>query len=153
MLLKNKVQWLDLASQLWPLLFELPLVKTIQIHYDRMVKYFKHYLSLSLKIYYWFIQYINNDNGNVHNNQPPLGMEFESFHFGSYIFVIIFLSWYLFSFALFAIIDFDLQLVWTIVCRLHDNVYNFEKEKMMLAIQVFISRCCQCDDIFDHGQE
>jgi hypothetical protein len=43
------------ASQLWPLLFELPLVKTIQIHYDCMVKYFKHCLSLSLKIYYWFI--------------------------------------------------------------------------------------------------
>ncbi len=80
-------------------------------------------------------------------------MEFESFHFGSYFFVITFRSWYLFSFALFAIIDFYLQLVWTIVHILHDNVCNFEKEKMMLAIQVFISRCCRCDDILDHGQE
>jgi hypothetical protein len=80
-------------------------------------------------------------------------MESKSFHFGSYFFVIIFRSWYLFSFALFAIINFYLQLVWTIVRRLHDNVCNFEKEKTMLAIQVFISRCCQCNDIFYHGQE
>jgi len=29
MLSKNKVQWLDLASCLWPLLLELPIAKTI----------------------------------------------------------------------------------------------------------------------------
>jgi hypothetical protein len=54
---------------------------------------------------------------------------------------------------MFASIDFFLQLVWTIVQKLCDDVYNFEKEKTMLAIQVFISRCYQCGDIFDHGQE
>jgi hypothetical protein len=52
---KNKVQWLDLASQLWPMLLEFPLIKTIWIHYDRMVKYSKHCLSLCLKNYYWFV--------------------------------------------------------------------------------------------------
>ncbi len=54
MLLKNKVQWLDLASHLWPPLVGLPLAKTIQVHYDFMVKYFKFRLSSSLKNYHWF---------------------------------------------------------------------------------------------------
>jgi hypothetical protein len=74
-------------------------------------------------------------------------MKFESFHFSSYFFVIFFISWYLFSFALFANIDFFLQLVSTLVRRLHDDVCNFEREKTMLAIQVFISRCYQYGDI------
>ncbi len=81
MFLKNKVQWLDFASHLWPPLFELPLVETICVHYDCMVKYYKPFLNFSSKNYYWFVQYIDNDNDNVYNNQPPLGMEFESFHF------------------------------------------------------------------------
>ncbi len=71
MLSKNKVQWLDLTSCLWPLLLELPLVETVHVHYDYMVKYFKPCLSSSLKNYYWFIQYIYNDYGDVRNNQPP----------------------------------------------------------------------------------
>jgi hypothetical protein len=41
MLLKNKVQWLDLASCLWPPLVGLLLAKTVQVHYDFMVKYSK----------------------------------------------------------------------------------------------------------------
>jgi hypothetical protein len=61
-------------------------------------------------------------------------MESKSFHFASYSFVITFISWYLFSFVMFASIDVCLQLVWTVVYRLHDNVCNFEREKMMLAI-------------------
>jgi len=45
MLSKNKVQWLELTSRLWSPLFELPLAKTICVHYDYMVKYFKPYLN------------------------------------------------------------------------------------------------------------
>ncbi len=45
MLLKKKVQLLDLPSHLWPPLVGLPLVKKIQIHYDCMVKYFKPCLN------------------------------------------------------------------------------------------------------------
>jgi len=75
MLSKNKVQWLDLTSHLCMSLFELLLAETIRIHYDCMVKYFKPCLSSSSKNYYWFIQYIDNDNGDVGNNHPPLGME------------------------------------------------------------------------------
>jgi hypothetical protein len=71
MLSKNKVQWLDFASCLWPLLLELPLVETVHVHYDYMVKYSKPCLSSSSKNYYWFIQHIYNDNGDVRNNQPP----------------------------------------------------------------------------------
>ncbi len=52
MLSKNKVQWLDLESHLWPLLLELPLTKTIRIHYDYMVNYSKPCLSLFFKKYY-----------------------------------------------------------------------------------------------------
>jgi hypothetical protein len=48
MLSKNKVQWLDLTFRLWPPNW------TIQVHYDFMVKYFKPWLSSSLKNYYWF---------------------------------------------------------------------------------------------------
>jgi hypothetical protein len=55
MLLKNKVQWLDLTSHLWLPLVELPLAKTIQVHYDYMVKCSKPHLSSYSKIYYWFI--------------------------------------------------------------------------------------------------
>jgi hypothetical protein len=83
MLLKNKVQWLDLTSRLWPLLLELFLIVTIWVHYDHMVKYFKFFSSLFSKNYYWFVQYIDNDNDDVHNNQPLLGMESESFQFGN----------------------------------------------------------------------
>jgi hypothetical protein len=151
MLLKNKVQWLDLASHFWPLLFELPLAKTIRVLYYCMVKYSKPCLNSYLKNYYWFVQYIDNDDGDVCNDQPPLGMESESFHFASYFFVITFINWYLFSFAMFASIDFCLQLVWTVVHKLRDNAYNFKREKTMLAIQVFILRSCRCGDIFDHG--
>jgi hypothetical protein len=93
-------------SGLWPLVFELPVAKTIQVHYDHMVKYSKLCLSLSSKNYYWFVQYIDNDNGDVWNNQPSIGMVFESFDFASYFFVMIFKSWYLFSFSMFFSIDF-----------------------------------------------
>jgi len=51
MLSKNKVQWLDVPSYLWPPLVKLPLVKMVQIHYDFMVKYFKPCLSSSSKNY------------------------------------------------------------------------------------------------------
>jgi hypothetical protein len=40
MLLKNKVQWLDLAFCLWPPLVGLPLAKMVQVHYD-FIKYSK----------------------------------------------------------------------------------------------------------------
>jgi hypothetical protein len=52
MLSKNKVQWLDLTSHLWPLLLELPLAKTVQIHYEHMAKYSKPCLSSFSKKYY-----------------------------------------------------------------------------------------------------
>ncbi len=41
MLSKNKVQWLDLASCLWPPLVGLLLAKIVQVYYDFMVKYSK----------------------------------------------------------------------------------------------------------------
>jgi hypothetical protein len=88
MLSKNNVQWLDLTSSLWPPLVELPWTKMVWIHYDFMVKYSKCCLNFYWKNYYWFLYYMDNDNGNVHNNQPPSGMQLESFHFISFFQVI-----------------------------------------------------------------
>jgi hypothetical protein len=82
MLLKNKVQWLDLASHLWPPLVGLPLAKMVQVHYDFMVKYFKLHLNSSSKNYYWFLQYMGSDNGDVCNVPPSLNIKYsESFYF------------------------------------------------------------------------
>jgi hypothetical protein len=54
----------------------------IQVHYGFMVKYFKPQLSSSLKNYYWFLQYMGNDNGDVCNILPSLGIMYsEPFYF------------------------------------------------------------------------
>ncbi len=42
---KNKVQWLDLASCLWPTLVRLPLLRIINVHYEFMIKYSKPRLT------------------------------------------------------------------------------------------------------------
>jgi hypothetical protein len=82
MLLKNKVQCLDLAFHLWPPLVGLPLAKAIQVHYDFIVKYSKPRLSSSSKNYYWFLQYMGSDNGDVRNILPSLGIMYsKSFFF------------------------------------------------------------------------
>ncbi len=108
MLLKNKVQWLDLASHLWQPLVGLPLAKTTQVHYDFMVKYFKLWLSSSLKNYYWFFQYMGSDNGDVCNILPFLGVKYSKsfyfiisfyFHFVNHLFKHNFLHGYIFSYA------------------------------------------------------
>jgi hypothetical protein len=97
MLLKNKVQWLDLTSHFWPPLVGLPLAKKVWVHYEFMVKYFKLCLSSSLKDYSWFFQYMYNDNANVCNTQPFLVMQSKSFHF---IFIFIFLHLWLFIYII-----------------------------------------------------
>ncbi len=52
---KNKVQWFDLPSYLWPPLVGLPLAKMVQVHYDFMVKYSKPRLSALSKKYSWLL--------------------------------------------------------------------------------------------------
>ncbi len=42
---KNKVQWLDVTSCLWLVLVELPLVKTIGVHYTIIVQYSKPHVD------------------------------------------------------------------------------------------------------------
>jgi hypothetical protein len=108
MLSSNKVQWLDLTSRLWPPLVELPLAKMVQVHYDHMFKYSKFCLNFSLINYYCFVQYVDNENGVVRNNQPPLVMHFKSFHYASHYFVIIFLHCICIHAPLFSSIDFCL---------------------------------------------
>jgi hypothetical protein len=48
-------------------------------------------------------------------------------------------------------IKFCLQLVVLVVHRLHDNVYNFKREKTMFAITIIILRKHGYNYIFDHG--
>jgi hypothetical protein len=148
MFLKNKVQWLDLASCLWPPSVGLSLAKTVQVHYDFMVKSYKPRLSSSSKIY-WFLYYMGNDNGDVHNVLPFLGIKYsQSFYFIiSFYFDFVnlffkhnFLRGYIFSYALVSNINLCLQLIWIVVCRLCNIVCNFEKGKKILAIQFFIPR-------------
>jgi hypothetical protein len=102
---KTKVQWLDLTFCLWPLLIELSFVNNVWGHYEVMVKYYKPRLSSSLKNYYRFLQYMDNDNGNVCNNQPPLKTHVPSlplfiFSLCKSFFIITFVHCYMFSYSL-----------------------------------------------------
>jgi hypothetical protein len=85
---------------LWPPLVGLPLAKMVQVHYEFIVlKYFKLQLSSSSKNYYWFLEYMGIDNGNVCNILPFLGIKyFKSFYFIFY--GITFIHGYIFSYAL-----------------------------------------------------
>lgn len=101
-LLKTKMQWWDMAFCLWSLLVELSFTNDIQIHYEVMVKYFKPHLNSSLKDYYWFLQYVDNDNGNVRNQLPPLGMHVLAsffFHFVNHLLIITIVQCYMFSYS------------------------------------------------------
>ncbi len=72
---KNKVQWLDLTSHLWPTLVGLPLTRTIGVYYEIIIKYSELYLTFSTN-YSWFMQYMKNDNGESGITQLPLGMNY-----------------------------------------------------------------------------
>ncbi len=71
---KNKVQWLDLAFQLWPTLIGLPFASSIGMHFETIVKYSKPCLSSYLPHYCWFMQYMKNSKGDCRITQLPLGM-------------------------------------------------------------------------------
>jgi hypothetical protein len=73
--LKNKVQWLDLASHLGLILIGLPLTRTISVHYEIIIKYSKPSLASSPN-YSWFMQYMKNDNGDIDIIQFSLSMIF-----------------------------------------------------------------------------
>jgi hypothetical protein len=77
---RNKVQLLDLASRLWPTLIKLFFARTIQDHYDFMLKNSRPCLSFSSRNYFWFMQYMNNDDGDLLNARLPLGIHSKSFH-------------------------------------------------------------------------
>jgi hypothetical protein len=78
---KTKVQWLDLSSCLWPILIGLLMAKMVRVHHDIMQRYSKPCLSSTLQNYSWFLQYMNNDNGDVCNTQPLLSVYPKTFHF------------------------------------------------------------------------
>jgi hypothetical protein len=115
-LLNNKVQWLDLASCLWPTLVELPLVRTINVHYEIIVMYSKPHLTSSSLNYSWFMQYMKNDNGKSGIIQlPKISMNF--FDTSANLIYCVFVVGPSIIFT-YLIIKFCLQLVQIIVCRL-----------------------------------
>jgi hypothetical protein len=65
--------------RLWPMLIGLPLASAINIHYEILVKYLKLHLTSSPN-YSWFMQYMENDNGDGRITPLPLGMHFELQH-------------------------------------------------------------------------
>ncbi len=42
---KNKMKWLDLALQLWPMLIGLHFASTFQMHFQTIIKFYKPHLS------------------------------------------------------------------------------------------------------------
>jgi hypothetical protein len=113
MLSKNKVQWLDLKSHLWPPLVGFPLAKKVQVHYEFMVQYFKPCLSSSSRNYSWFLQYMYNDNANVCNKRPYLSMQFKSFISIFFSFIIII---YIYIYKIVICSNMSFFLVLTFVC-------------------------------------
>jgi len=69
-LLKNKVQWLDLASHLWPTLVGLLLAKTISVHYE-INQIFKAPIDFFVELFLVHAIYDNWESGIM---QLPLGM-------------------------------------------------------------------------------
>jgi hypothetical protein len=89
---------------------------------------------------------MGSDNGDV---LPFLGMKyFESFYFiisfySPFVNHVLGIPFYMiiyFHMPFFSNINFCLRVIWIIVHRLCNVVYNFEKEKKMLATQIFIPR-------------
>jgi hypothetical protein len=72
---QKKVQWLDLASRLGLILIGLPLARTINVHYEIIIKSSKPSLTSSPN-YFWFMQYMKNDNGDIDIIQFPSSMIF-----------------------------------------------------------------------------
>jgi hypothetical protein len=59
------------------MLIGLPLSNVINIHYEILVKYLNLRLNSSSPNYSWFMQYMENDNGDGRITPLPLGMHFE----------------------------------------------------------------------------
>jgi hypothetical protein len=72
LLSKHKVQWLDLASCLWLALIGLLSADSIKDQHPKMVKYSKSPLNSSSPNYLWFMQYNDNNCGDVGNAQSTL---------------------------------------------------------------------------------
>jgi hypothetical protein len=62
------------------MLVGLPLAKTINIHYEIIIKYSKPHLISSSPNYSWFMQHVESDNKDVKITQFPLGMNFQPYH-------------------------------------------------------------------------
>jgi hypothetical protein len=65
-------------------LFSKEKFKMVQVHYDVIVKCSKPYLNSYSELFLVHTTYVNINNGDICNNQPPLGMHFESFHLFSF---------------------------------------------------------------------
>ncbi len=106
---------IDFQRQWHVVLFNKGMFKMVQVHYDVIVKYSKPYLSSYSELFLVHATYVNNNNGDICNNQPPLGMYFESFHlfpfyhFHANVYVMTLIhDYYMFSYVFIFCIDFCL---------------------------------------------
>ncbi len=114
---KNKVQWLDLASYLWPSWLHCCRWGRLA-SIMKSVKYPKPQLT-SLSNYFYFMQYMKSHNGESGITQLPLGM-YSSYAWSKLIYcVFVFHLWIIFTYP---IIEFHLQVVWIIVYEPHNDV-------------------------------
>jgi hypothetical protein len=72
--LKNKVQWLDLAFCSCHIGWIVIGKDVIGVHYEIIVKYSNPRLMSSSPNYSWFMQYMKSDNEESAITQLPLGM-------------------------------------------------------------------------------
>jgi hypothetical protein len=105
---KTKVQWLDLAFCLWPLLVELSFTNNIRVHYEVMVKYFKLQSKFLLKRLLSVPPVSGYDNGDVRNQLAPLSMHVLTFFFPFYtqLLIINFVQCCMFSYSTMVLYSF-----------------------------------------------
>jgi hypothetical protein len=70
---KNKVQWLDLASWLWPPLKGFPFAKMSYAHFAINMQFLKSSLNSQYPFYSWFKQFERSLGENMVILQLPLG--------------------------------------------------------------------------------
>ncbi len=69
----KKVQWLDLASQLWPMLKGLLFVKMVYAHFIVIMQFSKSLFSFWYPSYSWFKQFEGSLSGDLVISQLPFG--------------------------------------------------------------------------------
>ncbi len=124
---------MDLAFWLWLALIKFPFMRMVRNHYDFMLKYSKPYLSSFSWNYSWFMQYMNNDNGDLLNARPPLGMHSESFHL--ILVYIFYVSYYIIVWFHFFALSFVYSCLWFLFTNYVMTLVALKRRKQFLPLK------------------